>query len=261
MSRWSRAADRSAEHGRARCCALLVLALILIAGCSGPKPKAPVRDEGLPIRHPESAERVVMPGDTLFGIAWESGVDHRELAEWNKIPPPYIIKPGQRLRVVPPDSGKAIAQSQRKPPTTTRSQRSAARKSSTSRAPQKAERMPAYGPWIWPASGKAARNDTQKGVDILGVRGQRIVAAAKGRVVYRGSGLRGYGQLIILKHNDDYLSAYAHNDKIYVREGDTVKAGEHIADMGSTGADRVQLHFQIRYRGTPVDPFLFLPKK
>lgn len=235
----------------------------MLVACGGPIPKAPVREEGVSVRHPESAERVVMPGDTLFGIAWESGVDHRELAEWNKIAPPYIIKPGQRLRVVPPDAAKTAARAQAKPRRNARSQRSSvARKLSTSpSSDNRPGRVPVSGAWIWPAEGRALRNDAQKGVDILGARGQRVIAAARGRVVYRGSGLRGYGQLIILKHSDDYLSAYAHNDKIHVREGDTVKAGEHIADMGSTGADRVQLHFQIRYRGTPVDPLLFLPKK
>ena len=100
-----------------------------------------------------------------------------------------------------------------------------------------------------------------KGLDIAGARGTTVHAAAGGRVVYQGSGLRGYGQLIIIKHSDEFLSAYAHNDRVYVKEGDAVKRGQKIADMGSTGADRIKLHFEIRRQGVPVDPMRYLPKR
>ncbi len=119
--------------------------------------------------------------------------------------------------------------------------------------------------WVWPASGKVLKNFDEngagKGLDIGGSKGQPIQAAAAGRVVYQGSGLRGYGQLIIVKHNDEYLSAYAHNDRIYVKEGDTVKRGQKIAAMGDSGADHVMLHFEIRRNGKPVDPLKYLPKR
>jgi lipoprotein NlpD len=119
--------------------------------------------------------------------------------------------------------------------------------------------------WLWPTQGKLlerySANGPNKGIDIGGRRGQAIVAAAPGQVVYQGGGLRGYGQLIIVKHNADFLSAYAHCDKIYVKEGNVIKRGQKIADMGNSGADQTKLHFEIRYRGAPVDPQDYLPKK
>jgi lipoprotein NlpD len=119
--------------------------------------------------------------------------------------------------------------------------------------------------WTWPSSGKILKNFDEngavKGLDIGGSRGQPVQAAADGRVVYQGSGLRGYGQLIILKHNDEFLSAYAHNDRIYLKEGDAVKRGQKIAAMGNSGTDQVMLHFEIRRNGKPVDPLKYLPKR
>jgi lipoprotein NlpD len=121
------------------------------------------------------------------------------------------------------------------------------------------------GTWAWPADGQILKrysdSDSGKGLDIGGVRGQPVRASAGGRVVYQGSGLRGYGQLIIIKHTDEFLSAYAHNDRIYVKEGDVVKRGQKIADMGSTGTDRVKLHFEIRRQGVPTDPLKYLPAR
>jgi lipoprotein NlpD len=119
--------------------------------------------------------------------------------------------------------------------------------------------------WVWPASGRVLKNfdgnGAGKGLDIGGSKGQPVQAAAAGRVVYQGSGLRGYGQLIIVKHSDEYLSAYAHNDRIYVKEGDIVKSGQKIAAMGDSGTDQVMLHFEIRRNGKPVDPLKYLPKR
>lgn len=127
------------------------------------------------------------------------------------------------------------------------------------------ERLDADFAWVWPTEGKILRNFTDsgsgKGLDIIGIRGQAVRAAANGRVVYHGSGLRGYGQLIIIKHNDEFLSAYAHNERIYIKEGDSVKRGAKIAAMGDSGADRVKLHFEVRRNGKPVDPLKYLPKK
>lgn len=118
---------------------------------------------------------------------------------------------------------------------------------------------------MWPAQGalleRFSANGPNKGIDIGGKTGQPILAAEAGQVVYQGSGLRGYGQLIIIKHDDDFLSAYAHCDKIYVKEGNVIKRGQKIADMGSSGTDRARLHFEVRYRGAPVDPLDYLPKK
>jgi len=120
------------------------------------------------------------------------------------------------------------------------------------------------GGWSWPTDGKLLNRYSEsdsKGVDIAGTRGDPVRAAADGRVVYQGSGLRGYGQLIIVKHSDEFLSAYAHNDRIHVKEGESVKRGQKIADLGSTGTDRAKLHFEIRRHGAPVDPLNYLPKR
>jgi lipoprotein NlpD len=265
------------------------------------------------LRTPDSPYRVVVAGDTLYSIAWESGRDYRELARWNRIPAPYTIKPGQRLRVTPPGpshatatSGKTVTaredsrRSETKPPpsaTSGRPDKKATSKSLPVRRPDTGTPAPGKktsngtsaterpkptsvatkpktgrtsrniavaGGWVWPTGGKVLNRYSEsesKGLDIGGARGEPVRAAADGRVVYQGSGLRGYGQLIIVKHNDEFLSAYAHNDRIHVKEGEAVKRGQRIADMGSTGTDRVKLHFEIRRHGAPVDPLKYLPKR
>lgn len=255
----------------------------------------PVSEQSIPLRQAETSTRTVVRGDTLYSIAWETGRDYRELASWNRISPPYTINPGQELRVVPPVAEKAVAAAPVKPavkskaatgkpsnPTTKSASttalppkpvaKSAAAEKSKAEAQRKTKTEPAKTPdtgkvttWAWPADGQMLNryhdSGSEKGIDIGGARGQPIRATANGRVVYQGSGLRGYGQLIIIKHNDEFLSAYAHNDRIYVKEGDVVKRGQKIADMGSTGADRVKLHFEIRRQGSPIDPLKYLPKR
>lgn len=141
---------------------------------------------------------------------------------------------------------------------------STGKKPRTSRASSSTPASIGPGGWSWPADGPILNRYSEsdsKGVDIAGTRDAPVRAAANGRVVYQGSGLRGYGQLIIIKHNDEFLSAYAHNDRIHVKEGDAVKRGQKIADMGSTGTDRVKLHFEIRRQGVPVDPLKYLPSR
>jgi lipoprotein NlpD len=202
---------------------------------------------------PQSAKGriVVVAGDTLYGLAEELGVDFKELARWNNIPPPYTIRSGQVLRTTPPGSATQSG----------RTRSSTGKPSSSPRHRSTA----GVGSWVWPANGPIVRRfsarGTNKGLDIGGRRGAAVHAAAPGKVVYKGSGLRGYGQLIIIKHNRDFLSAYAHSDRIYVEEGDVIKRGQKIAAMGSSGTDQVKLHFEIRYRGSPVDPLKYLPKR
>ena len=138
-------------------------------------------------------------------------------------------------------------------------------KSNRSAHTSSAPKASAIKSWIWPVNGKiinhfSAKSNQSKGVDIAAKLGEPVRATAKGRVVYSGNGLRGYGQLVIIKHNDNYLSAYAHNNKLHVEEDEFVKAGQRIADLGSSGADREKLHFEIRYKGKPVDPLNYLPK-
>jgi lipoprotein NlpD len=216
----------------------------------------------------------VSAGDTLFSIAWRYGVDYKKLAEFNGIRPPYTIYPAQKIRVDMRganvqntnvgNAGLTAKNSQVKvePSESSRSIKrpDVSPKSTNSSAVQSAPK------WQWPSSGKLIAlfqgdSGLNKGIDLSGKLGEPVLAAASGRVVYAGSGLSGYGKLLIVKHNDIFLSAYAHNDEISVKEGDFVKAGQRIADMGSSGTDRVKLHFEIRSEGSPVDPLKFLPKR
>ena len=203
----------------------------------------------------------VRRGDTLFRIASDNGISTLDLAMWNDIAPPYVIYPGQRLRLYPRD-GRA--------PPRVASQPSASRPpaaATTAPRPSVAATPPASPiAWRWPADGQlvgryAAGETTQQGIDIAGGSGAPVRAAGDGVVVYSGSGLVGYGELVIIKHNDAWLSAYGHNRTRLVNEGQLVKAGQQIAEMGRTGAARDMLHFEIRYNGKPVDPLEYLPKR
>ncbi len=244
----------------------MVVFLALGMTACGTFPLPPVSEQGKGVRQPASEYRIVRTGDTLYSIAWESGRDYQDVARWNHISPPYLIKPGQRLRLYPP-----LDAAEKRPP-----RESTARSQTRSRPPPEKlyqSSPPRHAPsaatkkfdWLWPTQGdlleRFSANGPNKGIDIAGKKGQPIFAAEAGQVVYQGSGLRGYGQLIIIKHNADFLSAYAHCDKIYVKEGNVIKRGQKIADMGSSGTDRVMLHFEVRYRGAPVDPLAYLPRK
>ncbi len=198
---------------------------------------------------------------------------------------PYTIKPGQTLHVLPPtekttgagqadcnqqgSQTRSIRNPQIPPASQARPivecQSGPRQKQARALCQLTASSKTPAGSWAWPADGQLLKrysdSGSGKGLDIGGKRGQPIRATAGGRIVYQGSGLRGYGQLIIIKHSDEFLSAYAHNDKIYVKEGDVVKRGQKIADMGKTGTDRVKLHFEIRRQGVPTDPLKYLPKR
>ena len=242
------------------------LGILFLGGCAGGHNPAPVTDRTFSPQGTQ-AERVVVAGDTLYSIAWDAGHDYKDVARWNAIAPPYLLQPGQRLRLTPP---VAVAPTARTPATSAKAAPTVRSKKSKKRPPRPLTAPPPrpasanFGPWVWPVRGKLIHSFGAKtgrnGIDIAGTPGQAIYAAADGRVVYSGSGLRGYGELIILKHNDDFLSAYAHNDKIFVKEGDVIKRGQKIAAMGSSGADRTKLHFEIRRGGVPVDPTQYLPK-
>jgi lipoprotein NlpD len=242
-----------------------------------------IEEKSLPRRQPDSPRRVVVHGDTLYSIAWESGLDYQELAKWNRISSPYQIRPGQVLQVFPPTEtveapARQVVTSRPQTKTTSKSTTASSKTEKQFATTEKTETKKTtpsrsssrksdtrIGSWEWPADGPLVKRysdrGTGKGIDIGGKRGQPIRATAGGRIVYQGSGLRGYGQLIIIKHSDEYLSAYAHNDRIHVKEGDVVKRGQKIADMGNTGTDRVKLHFEIRRQGVPTDPLKYLPKR
>lgn len=211
----------------------------------------------------------VEAGQTLYSIAWTYGYDYRVVARWNKIKAPYIISLGQRIRVAPPpefdtrtaSQGKIRPQNDiQKNRNTTSSRQSG--KNSVNKWTKSTKNIS----WQWPVSGKVVSDPStsrsgRKGINILGNINQPVFAAAGGEVVYSGSGLRGYGKLVIIKHDDVYLSAYAHNNRLLVKEGDTINIGQKIATMGNSGTDKVMLHFEIRRDGKPIDPLQQLPRK
>ena len=251
-----------------------------LTGCALPsQPPAPVEDRVQPPAAPAAlgaGQYRVKQGDTLTRIALEHGHSWRDLARWNQLSNPDKIEIGQILRVVPPESTESangvvvtpITDAPASSPMTggPASEQPAAPAASapqpSSAAP--ARPAPAELAFAWPAQGPTlagfdeARN---KGVDIAGKAGDPVLAAADGQVVYAGAGLRGYGNLIIIKHNNTYLTAYAHNQKLLVQEDQKVKQGQKIAEMGSSDADRVKLHFEIRRNGKPVDPVKLLPAR
>ena len=281
----------------------------------------------------------VKPGDTLYGIALEHGLDYRDLASWNGIDNPSTLRPGQQLRVTapaasapaapsgvvaaplkapsgaieakplgptgsPPPSASVPSPAPSSPPAA-----AAAAPSGTIVAEPKGMRLPyseqalaqlsrpeAVQPkpdvaqvkpeppraeakvparpesdaravetsdWIWPVKGKVIatfNGTTSKGIDIAGRRGQPILASAGGRVIFSGTGVRGMGKFVVIKHNEELISVYGHNDEVVVKYGQNVAKGQKIAEMGSTDADQVKLHFEIRRHGTPVDPMKLLPE-
>lgn len=253
---------------------IIVLSLLPgLTGCSSffsNQEAAPV--VSIEARHPVTkGYHTVQAGETLYAIAWEYGHDYRELAATNHIAPPYRIYPGQKIAL----KGQfTVAKKQTAPvkpkPTQiaiTSTSPTATKKSEVPKFVVKpAEPVILAGAWTWPAKGKVIKGfstkeyNYNKGVDIAGTLGTPVLSAKEGKVVYSGGGLRGYGQLIIIKHNDTFLSAYAHNQRLLVKEGDTIKQGQMIAEMGQSDTDRVKLHFEIRKNGQPVNPIHFLPK-
>ena len=217
----------------------------------------------------------VKPGDTLTRIGLDTGQSFRDIVRWNNLENPNLIEVGQVLRIVPPASDNALAvtrpvSSGSAVTTTAAVLLRPASAASAAAAPvaTASSQQPAATEddivWIWPAQGKLIAGFDElknKGFDIDGKAGDPIVAAGDGRVVYSGAGLRGYGNLIILKHNNTFLTAYAHNQTLLVKEDQTVKKGQKIAEMGNSDADRVKLHFEIRRQGKPVDPSRYLPAR
>lgn len=236
----------------------LAVAILLLATACATSNHAPVRDLEKPKKVTWGSHRV-KPGETLYSIAWRYGRDYRELAVANGIKQPYVLYPGQKISL-------KVAKTKR--PAATKKVSSRASKQSTGKVASttpKAKVKTAGGPvrWRWPARGKLvgrySRWGTNKGIDIEAKSGAPVLAAAEGVVVYAGNGLIGYGNLVIIKHNATYLSAYAHNKKILVQEQKKVKAGDKIAEIGSTGSKKSKLHFEIRKDGKPVDPLRYLP--
>jgi len=283
------------------CCICLMLCLFACSSREKPAPvvnvyssiplKERVKNEI------SSLEYQVKPGETLYSIAWRANSDVRKIATINKLLPPYNIYPGQKLFLTTKNSQKTTkvrqSQSLSKKQTISSNQTSGKpvkktlastkkqaygenvnkkksnvkkKKSNEASLANKASFSQKISQWQWPVQGSVVKGFSSKaqgnkGINIAGRRGTKIKAAANGKVVYAGSGLRGYGKLVIIKHNDDYLSAYAHNDALLVKEQQYIKAGDYVAKMGDTDSQRVMLHFEVRFRGKSVNPLKYLPKR
>lgn len=277
---------------------VLVLATVL-GGCTSTNQRAPIEDrtpggattvaKPPPVvaveataAKPEPGTYIVKPGDTLMRISLDVGQSWRDLARWNNIENPNVIEVGQVLRVVAPAGDVAVAPKPVTPPKL--ETRPLDPKLAAGAASAASASVAASGPvatpaavvtpparesdddiqWAWPAPGPviASFDDAKsKGLALSGKAGDPVFAAADGRVIYANSGLRGYGNLIIIKHNANYLTAYAHNQTLLVKEDQAVRRGQKIAEMGSSDADRVQLHFEVRRQGKPIDPSKVLPAR
>lgn len=310
-------------------CLAVVLPALLLAACASIGQAPVVERSGGKTTQPATAPAAkdlyaIKKGDTLYSIALDHGLDHRELAAWNNIENPNRIRIGQQLRVKSPNApaettdtavtqpigtgtsaveqrsldsspvaaGANTSQLKTEPKagklpyseeTLAQAQRSQdAANAVVAKAEPKPELKPEAKPevkaapaaeasagvddvaWIWPSSGKMVGQFSEsgsKGVDIAGKAGDPVIAAGDGKVVYAGTGLRGYGKLIIVKHNATFLSAYAHNQTLLVKEGQSISKGQKIAEMGNTDADQVKLHFEVRRQGKPVDPLKYLPQR
>jgi lipoprotein NlpD len=259
------------------------------AGCASQQGGAPVVDRSAASGRPQppAVAKVTAPtprvlsedyyevrrGDTLYSIALEHGVDYRELAQWNGLDDPTRIRAGQVLRVKPDPAhsvtlaptrgaGAIEARPLDSPPPGSAATGVAKPAPAAASAPSAAMESQLL-KFIWPAKGKviAAFEQTHgKGLDIEGRVGDPVLAAARGKVTYVGSGIRGMGKMLIIQHNREFLTVYAHTSQIVVKESQVVEAGQKIAEIGSSDSDRPLLHFQIRKLGRPLDPAQFLPR-
>lgn len=227
---------------------LLALTLVVISGCiTKPQPVAlpPVTEGWRKVSAIRNAY-IVQPQDTIYSVAWAFGIDYRDLAIKNNLGPPYNIHPGQSLRITLEDGMLAVGKNRNGELTISD--------------------IKSLKGWVWPSSGKiistfSNKPDGNNGIDIAGRYGQNVVASNRGQVVYSGIGIRSYGKLIIIKHSDDYLTAYAYNKNVLVAEGERVRVGQKIATMGKNDEGKAVLHFEIRRLGERVDPLIYLPKR
>ena len=276
---------------------LALLSAMVLSGCANKNRPAPVEDRSpnaarAPAKMVASGDNAGKPGyysvksgDTLIRIGMDNGQSWRDIARWNNIENPNLIETGQVLRVTPPEETGVVVRPVSSTnvvtspaPANTASATAPASNTASVRPPASAANPPnASTPtnnlantdsaedtvsFQWPTRGNVLAGFDEvknKGIDIAGKAGDPVLAAADGKVVYAGSGLRGYGNLVILKHNNTYLTAYAHNQSLLVKEDQAIKRGQKIAEMGNSDADQVKLHFEIRRQGKPVDPAKYLP--
>jgi lipoprotein NlpD len=264
----TRARRKRATLAVLRCVAAYAAFAVALAGCANVSRETERPARAAP-RSSASAQRVhvVRAGETLYKIAWQYGVDQRDLQRWNGIRDPDVIRVGQRLRLTAPAAARAKA-APAQPKTAPPANRGARRAPPAPRnaAPAPVPPAPVLAPpaWAWPADGPiVSRFGTSAGIatgiSIGGRAGQPVRAAAAGRVVYAGSGLIGYGQLVIIKHNETYLTAYGYNSELLVAQGQDVARGQTVAQMGTGPERQARLHFEIRRNGVPVDPLQFFP--
>lgn len=244
-----------------------------LSACAAPKP-VQVVDKASKLREGDYRYKVVK-GDTLYSIAWRYGLDYQRFAAANNIRPPYRIKPGQVLLLAvmgkpkpavisskPKTLAKPKPKSKNRPKPTPQKPRAQSKPQLKSNLNNSSVNLA----WSWPIKAKVARGFNlnrralNQGVDFAAVYGQAVKAAASGQVVYAGNGIKGYGNLVIIKHNSRYLSAYAHNRRILVREGDKVRRGSKIAEVGLAANGKAILHFEIRKHGQPINPLKVLPR-
>jgi lipoprotein NlpD len=278
---------------------LALLSACVLAGCANKNRPAPVEDRSpnaakAPAKMIAGVDNVGKPGyysvksgDTLIRIGMDNGQSWRDIARWNNIENPNLIETGQVLRVTPPEETGVVVR-----PVSSTNVVTSPTPASAASAPATATNTAAVRPpasaasppnsstpannlantdsveetvsFQWPTRGNVLAGFDEvknKGIDIAGNAGEPVLASADGRVVYAGAGLRGYGNLVILKHNNTYLTAYAHNQNLLVKEDQSVRRGQKIAEMGNSDADRVKLHFEIRRQGKPVDPIKYLPAR
>lgn len=228
----------------------IVMVSMIVTACDSGENYAPVVDVAMIETMPKSGVHRVAAGETVYEIAWRYGLDYRYLAARNHIAPPYTIHVGQLLSL---RGGAVVTMT---PPTNSSEAISPANKQNI------VEREPNYSTanWIWPVRGKVINgfSNSNKGLNIGGKAGESVYAAGAGKVVYAGDGLRGYGNLIIIKHNSIYLSAYAYNQHLFVKEGQWVRQGQQIAAMGQSASGKTMLHFEIRKAGKPINPLPLL---
>ena len=250
---------------------LLILLFALLAACGRSTPVFQQRFD--------PAVYVVQSGDTVYSIAWRYNQDFRDVITWNKLKSPYVIFPGQKLLVrgkpqkhqatktqVAESSSVVKTQPLKKPRVTAKPAAKPATKKEPTKAKPATQAVVVNSPnkWVWPVKGKllarfSASSLDRQGIDIKGVEGDNVVASRGGLVVYSGSGMRTYGRLVIIKHNQTFLSAYAYNSKLLVKEGQRVQAGQPIAKVGVSNQGVAKLHFEIRNNGKPVNPLKYLP--
>ncbi|MGH8441954.1 MAG: peptidoglycan DD-metalloendopeptidase family protein [Nevskiaceae bacterium] len=248
------------KAARALC---LVLAAALAVGCTEAY-RWPDRMSRRPPPRVEAPEGhyVIEQGDTMYSIAFRYQLDFRELAAWNDIGSDYLIHPGQMIRLTPPPGFAPIRTTPIDSPPPTGSVGTLPPPRPPIQGPPQPAEVVVKLTWRWPTAGGVVKpfGDGGKGVDIGGTLGQPVVAAAPGKVVYSGAALKGYGELIIIKHDDVHLSAYGYNRRRLVAEGVTVAAGQPIAELGMGPEQKPVLHFEVRRRGKPVDPAAYLPR-